>query len=146
MAKWNPNRAQITRTAQAKGVELVIPTAQRIQGVAKRIVHRKTGRLQRDIRIKRTINAKWVRARVGSGLSYAAAQHDGAVEHPIVPVRRRLLKFYWEKVGRVVYFRRVQHPGNKGNEYLTRPLERIAPRRGFIVVRTFTVRSDNPFL
>jgi hypothetical protein len=29
----------------------------------------------------------------------------------------------------------VNHPGVKGNEYLYRPLERIARRRGFIVVK-----------
>lgn len=146
MGQWKPNRAIITRTAQAKGIELVIPTAKRVQDVAKRIVHRKTGRLQRNIRMKRTITASWVRARVGSDLPYAAAQHDGATAHEIRAKRVRLLKFYWEREGRWFYGPRVNHPGNEGNEYLFRPLERIARRRGFIVVRTFVVRTDNPFL
>lgn len=146
MSRWKPNRVQIRRTAQVKGLELVIPTAERVRDVAKRIVHKKSGKLSRSIRMKRRMTADWVRAQVGSDLTYAAAQHDGATRHDITPVRARWLKFYWVRVGRTVYAKRVNHPGNEGTGYLMRPLERIATRRGFIVVRNFVVRSDNPFL
>jgi hypothetical protein len=95
-----PNRVNIRKTAQAKGLELVIPTAQRVRDVAKRIAPRKTGALRRSIRMKRKITAAYVRATVGSNLDYAASQHDGAVRHDIRARRVRLLKFYWEREAR----------------------------------------------
>lgn len=140
MARWKPNRVNITKTAQARGIELVVPTATRVRDVAKRIAPKRTGGLSRSIRMKRRVTATWVSAVVGSKLRYAASQHDGSKRHDIVARRAKLLRFYWEKVGRNVAFPRVDHPGSKGNEYLWRPLARIAPRRGFIVTRITVVR------
>lgn len=37
---------------------------------------------------------------------------------PIVARRARFLRFYWPKVGRVVFLRRVMHPGNKPYKFL----------------------------
>lgn len=142
VAKWVPNRVNIRLTAQAKGLELVIPTAQRVRDVAKRIAPRKTGELRRSIRMKRKVTAAYVRATVGSNLPYAASQHDGAERHDIRARRVRLLKFYWEREARWFVGPKVDHPGVKGNEYLYRPLERIARRRGFIVVRVVRVSAS----
>lgn len=146
MARWQPHRAQIMRTAQKRGRALVVPTAKRVQAVAKRIAPKKTGLLRSSIRYRQRITANRVRAVVYVDLKYAAAQHNGATRHVITPKNFRWLKFYWERVNKVVYAKRVNHPGHKGNEYLWRPLERIARRRGFITTRRFVVRSDNPFL
>src|SRR5688572_28749302 len=135
VARWVPNRVNIRKTAQAKGIELVIPTAQRVRDIAKRIAPRKTGKLGRSIRMKRRVTASYVQATVGSHLSYAAAQHDGAERHYIRARRVRLLKFFWERVGRWFSGPIVDHPGNAPHEYLYRPLRQVALRRGFIVVK-----------
>lgn len=135
MARWKPNRVNIRKTAQAKGLELVIPTAQRVRDVAKRLAPRRSGELRRSIRMKRRVTARYVRATVGSNLHYAAPQHDGSERHTIAARRVPLLKFYWEREGRWFVGPRVNHPGNPATEFLWRPLERIARRRGFIVVK-----------
>jgi len=49
---------------------------------------------------------------------YALPIEYGARPHPIVARRARFLRFYWPKVGRVVFFRRVSHPGNKPYKFL----------------------------
>jgi hypothetical protein len=85
--------------------------------------------------MQRKITARYVRADVGSLLSYAAAQHEGAKRHEIKARRVRLLRFYWQREGITFVGPKVRHPGNKGNEYLWRPLKQVATRRGFIVVR-----------
>lgn len=106
-----------------------------MRDVAKRIVPNKTGKLRKSIRMQRKVTAAYVRADVGSLLAYAAAQHEGAKPHPIKARRVRLLRFYWVREGVTFVGPKVRHPGNKGNEYLWRPLKQVASRRGFIVVR-----------
>lgn len=44
----------------------------------------------------------------------AATTNSGARPHVIRARRAKMMRFYWPKVGRVVYFRSVNHPGNKG--------------------------------
>ena len=44
--------------------------------------------------------------------------HQGTEPHVILPRRASLLVFYWPRVDRVVYLRKVQHPGTKPNPYL----------------------------
>lgn len=141
MAKWQPNRVNIRKTAQAKGREVVIPTAERVRDVARRIAPSKTGKLRKSIRMQRKITARYVRADVGSLLPYAAAQHEGAKPHTFGPRRAQLLKFYWAREGITFVGPKVRHPGNKGHEYLWRPLRQVATRRGFIVVRVKLARA-----
>lgn len=43
---------------------------------------------------------------------------QGTRPHPIVARRVKFLRFYWPKVGRVVYFRSVNHPGTKPNPFM----------------------------
>jgi hypothetical protein len=71
---------------------------------------------------------------VGSRLSYAAAVEAGARPHVIRPVNGRFLKFYWRKVGRVVYLEKVNHPGQRGKEYLLRAAESVAIRHRMLWV------------
>jgi hypothetical protein len=60
-------------------------------------------------------------ARVYNDRPYAAAVHFGARPHPIVARRAKFLRFFWPKVGHVVFFRRVNHPGNKSMPFLETP-------------------------
>lgn len=141
MAKWRPNQVNIRKTSQLRGLELVIPTAQRVRDVAKKIAPNKTGKLRKSIRMQRKVTAAYVRADVGSLLVYAASQHEGAKPHTFGPRRAQLLKFYWVREGVTFVGPKVRHPGNKGTEYLWRPLNQVAVRRGFIVVRVTIARA-----
>lgn len=86
-----------------------------------------TGRLARSINAEVREVPNGVRGRVGSKLVYAASVQSGAKAHPIYPhMPPYLLKFYWRKVGRVVMFVAVNHPGQRGKHYLTNSLAEIA--------------------
>lgn len=59
--------------------------------------------------------------KVGSDRRYAKVHHEGSIPHVILPKRRGgRLRFWWAKVGRIVYAKRVNHPGTRPNPYLTR--------------------------
>jgi len=60
--------------------------------------------------------------RVGFDLQiapHAKWLNEGASWHPIVARNARALAFYWPKVGRFVFFKSVNHPGYKGDDYIT---------------------------
>lgn len=108
-----------------------------------------TKELSRSIRSGFFVARTVVHAEVGSDVSYARIVHNGAEAHIIRP--RALatgieglygsggsLRFYWRKVGKYVAFRKVNHPGQRGKFFLTRPLE-VAGRRYGFKVTTFTV-------
>jgi hypothetical protein len=48
---------------------------------------------------------------------YASFVHDGTRPHTIVPVRAAALAFFWQKLGRFVFFMKVHHPGNAPNPW-----------------------------
>ncbi len=52
---------------------------------------------------------------------YLGYHHDGTPPHVIRPRRRKTLRFI--DGGRVVFTRRVNHPGTKGTRFLTRALD-----------------------
>lgn len=88
--------------------------------------------LRRQITIRRA--GKEVRGRVGSPLHYAKYVHDGARPHTIRPMMPGYpLRFYWRKVGHVVRLMKVNHPGQRGQFFLTGPLVSEAARKGFRV-------------
>ena len=43
---------------------------------------------------------------------------DGTRPHEIRAVRANALRFYWPKVGKVVFFKRVWHPGTKPSKFV----------------------------
>jgi len=63
----------------------------------------------------------------GASVGYAAAQDQGGRAHVIRPRDPRpeaRLKFFWKKVGHVVYFSKVDHPGNPATHYIERGFRR----------------------
>ena len=52
---------------------------------------------------------------------------EGTRPHIIRVRRAKFLRFYWPKVGRVVYFKQVNHPGTKANPFLSRAYRRWLP-------------------
>jgi hypothetical protein len=51
----------------------------------------------------------------------------GTKAHVIRARNAPMLRFYWPKVGRVVYFKSVNHPGTKPNRFYNRALQNWAP-------------------
>lgn len=66
---------------------------------------------------------------VGSEDDVALWQHEGTVPHEIVPVRAPRLVFWWDRVGGVVSFLRVYHPGTQPNRFLTDARDQIFRER-----------------
>lgn len=56
---------------------------------------------------------------VGSEDPIALLHHEGTRPHVIRARVKPQLVFYWARVGRVVAFRQVNHPGTQPNRYLT---------------------------
>lgn len=100
-----------------------------------------SGRLVRGVTTRITYGAYMVEGRVGiSGkrFPYAASVEGGARRHkiPLLPKPRGTsLRFYWHKVGHIVYFRQVNHPGQTGKAYLRIPILVVGPKHN---MRVFT--------
>jgi hypothetical protein len=73
----------------------------------------------RDSIIKRLAIEGTLVVFVGSYDNVALLHHEGTVPHTILPRNAKWLVFYSERVGRVVYVKRVHHPGTRPNRYLT---------------------------
>jgi hypothetical protein len=70
---------------------------------------------------------KWSRGiefQAGSDVDYTLYMDQGTQPHKITAKNAPYLVFYWPKVGRVVHFKSVNHPGNKPYKFLERGLER----------------------
>lgn len=72
-----------------------------------------------------------IRGRSGSDLEYAIFPEQGTRPHLILPRRAPYLRFYWRKVGRNVRLLRVNHPGQKAQNFMTEALADVAPRYGY---------------
>lgn len=86
-----------------------------------------------------------IRGLCGTRVKYAMPIHEGARAHTIRPRNPDgVLRFYWARVGYVVYLKRVNHPGVGGTPFLTSSLADVARSLGFVVVRDLspTVVSD----
>lgn len=87
-----------------------------------------TGDLARSTTVTHTQSRNRVRWTAEVGVPYAEAQAFGARPHVIFPRKAKALRFYWGKAGGVVYFRKVNHPGNPANPWWDRLLKE-QPRR-----------------
>jgi hypothetical protein len=83
----------------------------------------KTHALQRSIGSTYHGGGRWS---VSATSRHAKFVHQGTRPH-VIRVRpgRRTLKFFWLKVGQVVYPVSVRHPGTKPNPFLTRAMHRV---------------------
>lgn len=144
MARIELDKEEVRQAAMVPATRLVSRACRRIEAGAKREVRVDTGRLRASINRKVVPKQYTVRGTVGSRVKYGLVEHDGAKRHHILPVKGRYLKFYWKKVGRVVWLRRVDHPGTKGSFFLTKPLVQFAPPMGFKVVLTPNATGAGP--
>lgn len=80
----------------------------------------------RDSIVKRVVEENGVPAvLVGSADPVALWVHEGTSPHEIRPRRKPRLVFFWPKAGRVVAFKKVDHPGTAPNPWLARALNVI---------------------
>lgn len=81
----------------------------------------------RDSIVKRVVNdGGGASVLVGSEDKIARIEHDGSRAHVITG--RPKLVFFFPRVGKVVGFPRVNHPGTTGSKYLTKALEVLRRR------------------
>lgn len=126
-------------------------TCRMIEAAAKRMVpfDRGPNRARTGAHLRNTIESMvrmqtplMVQGRVGSSLPRALVVHEGARPHPIVRGTKKL-KFVWPekdrptqrevRMGMLMFFDRVNHPGMRGTKYLTTPLRTIGMARGYRV-------------
>jgi Bacteriophage HK97-gp10, putative tail-component len=88
---------------------------------AKREAPVKSGRLRRSVSYQAGGRGRYV---VSPAVPYAGMVHSGTRPHTIVPTRKRAL--FWRGARHPV--KRVNHPGTRGNPYMTRALERSRPQ------------------
>jgi hypothetical protein len=89
---------------------------------------RKPGTLRDSIVTRIVERAEGPAVMVGSEDPIALMHHEGTRPHVIRARRAPMLVFYWRRVGRVVAFKKVNHPGTQPNHYLTDPLEALTLR------------------
>jgi hypothetical protein len=95
-----------------------------------------TGRLAASIKDKGPfVDVERIHGSVGTDLPYSRVVERGSglygpthSKYTIRPVRRQYMKFYWRRVGHVVYLQKVRHPGQRGKHFLLNAA-RIAARR-----------------
>jgi len=90
---------------------------------ARLIGNKRTGRMVGNIEIKKGTWAKGIEFQVGTDVPYALYVHEGTKPHEIKAKNAPFLVFFWPKVGKVVYFKRVWHPGTKPYKFLEKALE-----------------------
>lgn len=73
--------------------------------------------------------------------------HQGARAHIIRPRRPDgVLRFYWERTGRVEYFKMVRHPGVGRTPFLTSSMADACRPLGFRVVLDVDPSVLSPYL
>jgi len=110
-----------TRGGSAGVARDMVRRATNVQGEARKLAGRKTGKLAASI-VKRgpEVVGDSIVVYVVTSLDYAKYVHDGTPAHIIRPRSRRVLRF--ASGGRTVFARIVHHPGTSGKKFLTRAL------------------------
>lgn len=97
---------------------------QAVRQLARRQAKKSSGLLSRSIEMSTDTRGPTAPVvEVGSQLRYAFMHHEGTRPHVILPKHGGYLRFMSR--GKVVYARRVYHPGTRPNHYLTDPLRTV---------------------
>lgn len=93
---------------------------------ARKIAGRDTGALRKSIYVRQGVRARYQYVEVGANVRHAYDHHEGTKRHTITPRGGRMLRF--NVGGRVVYARKVNHPGARPRKYLTAPMIRYVKK------------------
>lgn len=139
MARIRLNEAELRRLLKSPGgpvVRHIDTLCRRTENQAKRNVKVDEGTLRASISHAVRVEADRVVGRVGTGLAYGLYLERGTGIYgpkgrPIVPIRRRYLRFEVKsgtaaKGGRPVVFAKSVR-GVKGDQWLTRALKKVSP-------------------
>lgn len=91
---------------------------------SKQIANRRTGVMASSIHYDKSSWHKGLVFHVGSPIYYSLYVHEGTKPHEIRAKYAPMLVFFWPKVGRVVHFKKVNHPGTRPYRFLTKAVER----------------------
>jgi hypothetical protein len=90
-----------------------------------------TGRLAASVRSEVKKSFWRVNGRLGSDLPQARWKDRGTKRHDIEPLGQYPLRFFWRRTGRIERFWHVDHPGYRGDGWLTKSVEETARQRGW---------------
>jgi hypothetical protein len=89
----------------------------------KALMNRRTGAMIAGTHYKKGKWSRGIEFQAGSDVDYTLYMDQGTKPHTIAAKNAPYLVFFWPKVGRVVHFKSVQHPGTKPYKFLERGLE-----------------------
>lgn len=105
-----------------QGMGIVVPRLEalghRIDANARGRVPVRTGELSRSIGHRTFRRGSRAILREQATAQHARYYHEGFAPHEIRARNAKALRFYWPKAGRVMYLKRVQHPGFAGKPFL----------------------------
>jgi len=88
----------------------------------------RTGTLRRSI----TMDYRPISVSIYPTVKYALPVHEGTQPHVIVPVKKQALVF--KKGGKMVFARRINHPGTKPNRFVERTVAKSeSPINAFFI-------------
>jgi hypothetical protein len=107
-----PKEAQAELRKETKSSLQAIQTRYRRLGRK----HFKTGQFDKSIFLKSS--DAFLSGSVGSDVKQAVFLEFGTRAHLITPRNASKLRFFWPKFGKIVYFKKVNHPGTKPKNLL----------------------------
>jgi hypothetical protein len=128
------DRVTVREVPKALVTPLVCKVGVRVERAARSRVQVASGTTRSKIKGKLKVGATKVTYRVTSGDRKTMLLHEGSPRHRIeAKPGGPMLRFYWAKVGHIVTFRAVNHPGFGGSKFLTAPLILHGARNRFRV-------------
>jgi hypothetical protein len=128
-ARVDVNHEAVKEDVGRIGRRVVNRVAGEIKTEAKRIVPVRTGHTRATIGVSpaRERAPFLISAEVSAG-GAARFLQEGTRPHIIRARRAAALHFYWEKMGREVWFKHVSHPGTRPNPFMSIAAARVAAR------------------
>jgi hypothetical protein len=90
----------------------------------KALANQRSGAMAAGMHYKKGKWSRGIQFDAGSDVDYTLYVDQGTQPHKITAKNAPYLVFYWPKVGRIVHFKSVNHPGNKPYRFLERGLQR----------------------
>jgi hypothetical protein len=125
------DRIEIYSSALAEFTGWAGPVGRSVERLAKETVfriralaNRRTGTMAAGMHYKKGTWSRGIEFQAGSDVDYTLFMDQGTQAHKIKAKNAPALVFYWPKVGRVVAFKSVNHPGTKPYKFLDKGLER----------------------